>query len=124
MVSAATASREELDAETRVALVVDDVQPRWRAQPTSQTQLAETLREAAEHDLVVAPRGGGTRLGLGNPPAQLDLVVETGGLKQVVEYEPADLTITVEAGMPLAELQALLGAQGQHLALDPPAAPG
>ena len=58
------------------------------------------------------PSGGGTQLDLGMPPARLDLVIETTGLNQVVEYEPADLTVTVEAGMRFADLQALLGRAG------------
>jgi glycolate oxidase FAD binding subunit len=41
----------------------------------------------------------------------------------VVEYEPADLTVTVEAGMRFADLQALLREQGQLLALDPAVEP-
>ena len=58
------------------------------------------------------------------PPLRLDVVVDTTGLDRVVEYEPADLTVTVEAGMRMAELQRILGEQGQFLALDPPAAEG
>jgi len=54
------------------------------------------------------------------PPARLDLGIETTRLSRVVEYEPADLTVTVEAGMRFAELQRVLGEQGQFLALDPP----
>ncbi len=41
----------------------------------------------------------------------------------MVEYEPADLTVTVEAGIRLSELQGLLGQSGQWLPLDPPCAP-
>jgi glycolate oxidase FAD binding subunit len=58
------------------------------------------------------------------PPKRLDLLIATTRLNRVVEYEPADLTVTVEAGMPFAELQRVLGEQGQFLALDPPAAEG
>jgi glycolate oxidase FAD binding subunit len=54
------------------------------------------------------------------PPSRLNLVIETTGLNRVVEYEPADLTVTVEAGTRFAELQRILGEQGQFLALDPP----
>ena len=64
--------------------------------------------------------GGGTQLDLGMPPARVGPVVETTGLNRIVEYEPADLTVTVEAGMRFAELQRILGEQGQFLALDPP----
>ncbi len=123
MVSAPTSSWTEVDPSERPALAIDEVEPRWRARPTTQQELADVLRQAAEQDLVAAPRGGGTQLSMGNPPSRLDLLVETSGLGRVVEYEPADLTITVEAGLPYAELQALLAEQGQLLALDPPADP-
>ena len=42
-------------------------------------------------------------------------------LDRVVEHEPADLTVTVEAGCTLSSLQAHLAAHGQFLPLDPPA---
>src|ERR687883_1494657 len=58
------------------------------------------------------------------PPRRLDQIIETTGLNRVVEYEPADLTVTVEAGMRFAELQQRLAEEGQFLALDPPAAEG
>jgi glycolate oxidase FAD binding subunit len=38
----------------------------------------------------------------------------------VLKYEPNDLTISVEAGMPFADLQALLAKNRQMVALDPP----
>ena len=38
----------------------------------------------------------------------------------VIEHEPGDLTCTVSAGVPLAELQETLARGGQMLALDPP----
>ena len=56
-------------------------------------------------------------------PRRLDLLLATTGLNRVVEYEPADLTVTVEAGMRFSDLQALLAEQGQFLALDPAAEP-
>jgi glycolate oxidase FAD binding subunit len=82
--------------------------------------LAGVLKEANASGLKVAPVGGGTQLDLGMPPTHLDLAVETVGLNRIVEYEPADLTVTVEAGMRLTELQRILGENGQFLALDPP----
>jgi FAD/FMN-containing dehydrogenase len=45
------------------------------------------------------------------------------GGARIVEYEPGDLTCVVHAGMRVGELQALLGAQGQRLSLDPPGDP-
>ncbi len=50
--------------------------------------------------------GGGTELDLGNPPRALDTVVRTTALDRVLEYAPEDQTITVEAGMRVAALDA------------------
>ena len=41
-------------------------------------------------------------------------------LDRVVEYQPEDLTITVQAGMTLGALQRVLAAHRQWLPLDPP----
>src|SRR5919198_1409561 len=97
---------------------VEDVPARDVARPGSAEELAEVVRQADDRGLAVAPIGGGTQLDLGNPPARLDLLVETTGLNRVVEYEPADLTITVEAGIRFTDLQATLGQEGQMLAVE------
>jgi glycolate oxidase FAD binding subunit len=92
--------------------------------PSSAEELAEALGAADAVGQTVAPLGGGTQLALGMPPRQVDLALETTALNRVVEYEPADLTVTVEAGMRFDALQQLLAEQGQFLALDPPALDG
>src|SRR5207302_10369372 len=66
------------------------------------------------------PGGGGRARGPGNPPARLGLVIELGRLNGVVEYEPADVTVSVEAGMTLDDLERVLGKHRQVLPLDPP----
>ena len=104
-------------------LDVDGVTPRERVSPSTAEELAADLKRANDEGAAVAPIGGATQLDLGMPPARLDVAIETTGLSRVVEYEPADLTVTVEAGMRFTELQRILGEQGQFLALDPPAAP-
>ena len=59
-------------------------------------------------------------MGLGNRPRALDTVLLTTALDRVLEHEPADLTATVEAGIPLGELNARLERQGQFLPLEAP----
>jgi glycolate oxidase FAD binding subunit len=103
---------------------IDGVSPRDRVSPTTAEELAAALKAADDAGHAVAPVGGGTQLDLGMPPRRLDQIIETTGLNRVVEYEPADLTVTVEAGMRFAELQQRLAEEGQFLALDPPAAEG
>jgi glycolate oxidase FAD binding subunit len=41
-------------------------------------------------------------------------------LNHIVDYQPTDMTVTVEAGMPLTQLQQVLGEHGQWLPIDPP----
>jgi glycolate oxidase FAD binding subunit len=47
----------------------------------------------------------------------------TVGLDRILEHDPGDLTCTVEAGVRLSELRAVLAAAGQRLSLDPPGDP-
>ena len=47
-------------------------------------------------------------------------LLETRGLKGIVQYEPSELVVTVAAGTPLQELEAALSEQGQCLAFEPP----
>ncbi|MGB8205945.1 MAG: FAD-binding oxidoreductase [Candidatus Baltobacteraceae bacterium] len=90
--------------------------------PADLEEAAEALREAASRHRTVSFLGGGTELGLGYPPQRVDVLVRTAGLTRIVEYAPADMTVTVEAGLTLAALQERLEPQGQRLALDPPLA--
>ncbi len=101
-------------------LAVDGRQPAAAAFPRNREEVAALLKVAWERELTVSPRGGGVYTHLGNPPARLDLVVVTAGLDRVVEYEPADLTAVLEAGLTLARVQDILGQHNQFLPLDPP----
>ncbi|MSP36414.1 MAG: glycolate oxidase subunit GlcE [Limnohabitans sp.] len=47
-------------------------------------------------------------------------LLETRGLKGIVQYEPSELVVTVAAGTPLHELETALSEQGQCLAFEPP----
>ncbi|NES72750.1 MAG: FAD-binding oxidoreductase, partial [Okeania sp. SIO2D1] len=51
--------------------------------------------------------------------SQVDLVVSTQKLNRIVEHAVEDLTVSVEAGVKLADLQQRLRAAGQFLPLDP-----
>jgi len=81
--------------------------------PTSEADLAEILR-GANAPLVI--RGGGTRAA-GHLAGE---VLETGGLSGVRLYEPGALTLVAGAGTPLAEVERMLAAEGQHLPFEVP----
>ncbi|MFN8639874.1 MAG: FAD-binding oxidoreductase [Dehalococcoidia bacterium] len=68
----------------------------------------------------MVPQGARTALTLGRPLSRYDVALDMTDLDHVVEYEPADMTVTVEAGVTLAALQARLAEEGQYLSVDPP----
>ena len=99
--------------------IIDSIAPQAVVLPASTHEIQEVLSYTTDSGLSVIPAGSGTKLGIGNPPEQVDLVLSTARLDQVLEYEPADLTVTVEAGIRLAALQAKLAEHGQYFPLDP-----
>ena len=86
------------------------------ARPTSEAELAEVVRGAAAAGRALEIRGGDTRR-LGQPVRGEPL--ETSGLAGATLYEPGALTLVVRAGTPLAEVEALLAAEGQRLPFEP-----
>ena len=120
LVTIAGRERVRDDADALAAATVDGLSPRWVVAPASVDQLSRTLALAHDGRLAVVPRGAGSALELGNPPARVDVVVDLSSLDQVIEYNPADLTITVQAGISAGALAALLAPHRQWLPLDPP----
>ncbi len=98
--------------------VVAGVRPHLVVEPATEKELASVLRLANDAGLSVIPRGGGTKLGWGNPPARADLILSTCRLNKIIEQAWADLTVSVEAGCTIEKLQAPLSQHGQRLALD------
>ncbi len=88
--------------------------------PASPAAVATAVQEAAARDWALLLHGGGTLLTLGAAPRRVDAVLDLRRLDRVVEYAPADLTVTVEAGCTVAAVQALLAARRQTLPFDPP----
>ena len=99
---------------------VDGLIPSAAVRPPSVEALSEVVALANEEGLATIPLGGMTQRSLGNPPRSYDLALDTRSLDRLVQYEPADLTVTVEAGMPLARLGEILAAEGQFLPLEAP----
>lgn len=57
---------------------------------------------------------------LGGPTAEADFTISTASMNRILQYEPADLTLSVEAGTPWAALCAVLDKNHQMIPLDPP----
>ncbi|MBI2216591.1 MAG: FAD-binding oxidoreductase [Candidatus Rokubacteria bacterium] len=110
------------DAGVLARFAVDGCTPRWLARPSTVDAVARVMALATDEGLAVVPRGSGSTLALGAPPARLDLVLDMSRLDRVLEWNPDDLTVTVEAGVALGALAKRLGPRRQFLPLDPPAA--
>ena len=94
--------------------------PSTVALPASTDEAARVLTRASEEAWTVEAVGSGTWLCSGSAAAPPDLILSASGMVRVVEYDPADLTVTAEAGMTLPALASLMTPQHQWLPLDPP----
>jgi glycolate oxidase FAD binding subunit len=88
--------------------------------PETTEQLAQVVAACNAAGMPVVPWGGGTHQSWGGAPPTPFVAVQTTRLNRVLDYTPDDLTISVEAGMTLAALDATLAANGQMLPLDAP----
>ncbi|MER5626923.1 FAD-binding oxidoreductase [Streptosporangium sp. NPDC002544] len=70
-------------------------------------------------DFTVAVVGARTSAAPGEPWTAADIVVDTSRLDALLSYDPGELVVRAQAGMPLARLQRTLAEHGQRLALDP-----
>jgi glycolate oxidase FAD binding subunit len=87
--------------------------------PKNLDQLAAVVACAHEQRWRLLPWGGGTKLDWGYPgPAEI--LLSTARLNRLLHHSVGDFTVTVEAGLTLAALQAELGQHQQFLALDAP----
>jgi len=107
-------------ADELSAYAVDGRVPVAAVRPASVAEVAQVMALAHRRGLAVVPWGGGTMMGLGNAPARYHLALDLRRLNRVVEHEPADLTITVEAGIDVAALQEYLAGHRQMAPLEPP----
>lgn len=104
------------------ACSIDDFGPVAVVQPQTTAEIGEFIRQAAKEGRAVYPLGGRTQLGLGLPPTRPGVGIDLRALTQVIDYPARDMTITVQAGITLAELQRLLATERQRLPIDVPQA--
>ncbi|WP_171822625.1 FAD-binding oxidoreductase [Sulfobacillus thermosulfidooxidans] len=91
-----------------------------RVLPSSESEIVQIVQMARTQGWKIAPSGGGSMWSYGNIPRERPVIVlDTQYLQNVIHYSPADMLITVEAGMTLRKLQHILAQEGQMLALDP-----
>ena len=78
----------------------------------------KAVSDAAERGHSVIPWGGGTAQTYGYQPDRADVVLDLSGMNRVLAHEPGDLTVTVQAGATLEQVQNALAEKNQFLPLD------
>src|SRR4051812_764299 len=98
---------------------LDEVTPSVVIEPENASAAASILKVASERDWTVMTVGGFTRGAAGNIPERYDIALRTSKMNSVLQYDPGDLTISVEAGLKLADLERTLAEHNQFLPIHP-----
>ncbi len=93
-----------------------------RETPKTIAQAAEIVRRTRDAGKRLIPVGAGSKLHWLDDSPHDAVLLDMRSCDGIVEYTPDDMTVTVEAGILLAALQARLAERGQRLTLDPPRA--
>lgn len=97
----------------------DEITPAAIVEPEDASAAAAILKLASERDWAVMPVGGFSRGAVGNIPERCDIALRTSKMNSVLQYDPGDLTISVEGGVKLVELERTLSEHNQSLPIHP-----
>ena len=94
---------------------VDGTLPSSVVMPSSVDELQECLRTLHADGSAVIPRSGGTRVSIGNVPAEYDVALDLSDMPSQFEHEPGDMTVVCDANVNIAELETALNSAHQRL---------
>jgi glycolate oxidase FAD binding subunit len=89
------------------------------AAPAEEAGVAEYVRAAHAAGAPILVRGAATKLGMLRP-VQAAGSLSTANLTGTTLYAPKELVVSARAGTPIAEIERMLAAEGQHLIAEPP----
>ena len=93
--------------------------PEVVAKPLSPAEVSGIMRLAWERNIPVTPRGAGTGLVGGAIPVHGGILLDMSLMNRIIELDEDNMTITVEPGVLLSELNALVEARGLFYPPDP-----
>lgn len=105
------------DPAVLVAYAIGGKVPSAAIRPESAAHIAEIVRFAVAQKLAIVSCGARTKLDMGAPPPQYDLALDLTRLDRVVAYDPGDMTLSVEPGIPLHRIESALAEHRQFLPL-------
>ena len=107
-------------ADELAAYTIDELTPRAIACPANAQEVAEVVRFAIREKLAILPLGSRSKCDMGMAPQRYDIALDMTSLRDVAHYDAGDLTLSVDAGISLRELDACLRQKGQFLPLAVP----
>ncbi len=87
--------------------------------PGSADKVSQVMRLACDYEVPVVPHGGGTGVMGAAIPVQGGVILDLKGLDRVISVNAEDMTVVVESGAILADVNAALEAYGLMLGHDP-----
>ena len=94
---------------------LDGLTPSTIESPITLDEISIALAGATSSGLTVIPWGGGTRMGVGNVPTSYDIALDLTGHTGQLEHVAGDLTVIVDAGVRIGDLNEVLEKEGQRL---------
>ena len=87
-------------------------------QPRDESDVCEAIAQAGAADDTIEIVGGGTKRGIATPGRSAKRL-SMAGMSRVIDYDPAELVLTLEAGALLDDVETMLRERNQMLAFDP-----
>jgi len=87
--------------------------------PQDTEEMVRIVQVASQHELPVVPFAGGTGMGGGVAAWKGGILVETKGMNRVLEIDPQNMSVTVQAGITIWELNEHLAAHDLWLPHQP-----
>jgi len=87
--------------------------------PKTTEEMVQIAQVAYQYEIPIVPYGGGTGMGGGATAWKGGIMIETKGMNQVLEIDEKNLTVTVQAGITIWELNEVLAQRGLWLPHQP-----
>lgn len=99
---------------------VDGVVPHVVVRPANAGEVAEVVRFAAAEKLAVIASGSRSKMEIGMPPVRYDIALDMKEMREIAHYDAGDMTLSVDAGIGLRQLEMALAEKQQLLPLAVP----
>jgi glycolate oxidase FAD binding subunit len=110
------------DPDQLNAFALDGKRPKVIVSPGTIDEVSKIVGYANQKHVAIIPMGNRTKMGMGGIPKKIDVLLSTRQLNRITDADCENLTLSVESGITLSEVQKSLAKErrGYFLPLDPP----